>query len=226
MTNGVTEIGSELQTVLGPESVLVGGDISDRYAVDWGGESPCLPPVVVRPADTDAVSQVLKTCHAAGQPVVVQGGLTGLSGGSTPQQTEIALSLERLNQIEELDVASMTMTVGAGTPLQKIQDAATNAGFTFPLDLGARGSCAIGGNVSTNAGGNQVIRYGMTRGLVLGLEAVLADGTVITSLNKMLKNNAGYDLNICLSVPRVLLVSSPEWCCVCSHRCTAGKQLC
>lgn len=194
MANSVSSLESKLRGILGPESVLQGDDVSDRYAVDWGRESPCLPPLVVRPADTAAVSQVLKICHDLDQSVVVQGGLTGLSGGSTPQQEEISLSLERLNFIEELDKASMTMTVGAGTPLQKIQDAATDAGFTFPLDLGARGSCAIGGNVSTNAGGNQVIRYGMTRGLVLGLEAVMADGTVITSLNKMLKNNAGYDL--------------------------------
>ena len=125
---------------------------------------------------------------------MVQGGLTGLCGGATPQDEEVALSLERLSGIEELDQASMTMTVLAGTPLQAIQDAADAAGFLFPLDLGARGSCNIGGNISTNAGGNEVIRFGMTRNLILGLEVVLADGTVITSLNKMLKNNAGYDL--------------------------------
>ena len=96
--------------------------------------------------------------------------------------------------IEEIDRASMTMTVKAGTPLETIQKAADEAGFFFPLDLGSRGSCAIGGNLSTNAGGNRVIRYGMTRELVLGLEVVLPDGTIITSLNKLMKNNAGYDL--------------------------------
>ena len=104
------------------------------------------------------------------------------------------MSLERLTGIEELDRESMTMTVLAGTPLQAIQDAAEQAGFLFPLDLGARGSCNIGGNIATNAGGNEVIRFGMTRNLILGLEVVLPDGTVISSLNKMLKNNAGYDL--------------------------------
>jgi len=117
-----------------------------------------------------------------------------LCGGGNPRDGELAISLERLSGIEELDTASMTMTVKAGTPLQVIQEAAANAGFVFPLDLGARGTCNIGGNISTNAGGNQVLRFGMTRNLVLGLEAVLADGTVISSLNKMLKNNAAYDL--------------------------------
>ncbi|MEM7281832.1 MAG: FAD-binding oxidoreductase [Pseudomonadota bacterium] len=194
MSNHLSQIESKLIDALGVDAVMVGPDVSDRYAVDWGGESPCLPPMVVKPADTEAVSRVLKLCHEMNQPVVVQGGLTGLSGGSTPQENEVAVSLERMTGIEELDSASMTMTVLAGTPLQKVQDAAADAGFAFPLDLGARGSCAIGGNVATNAGGNQVIRYGMTRALVLGLEAVLADGTVVTSLNKMLKNNAGYDL--------------------------------
>ncbi len=104
------------------------------------------------------------------------------------------LSLERLTGIEELDRTAHTMTVRAGTPLQAVQQAAADAGYLFPLDLGARGSCTIGGNIATNAGGNQVIRFGMMRSLVLGLEAVLADGTVVSSMNKMLKNNAGYDL--------------------------------
>ncbi|MGA7778342.1 MAG: FAD-binding oxidoreductase, partial [Paraburkholderia sp.] len=121
-------------------------------------------------------------------------GLTGLCGGARPIDGAIALSLERMTGIEEIDTASATMTVHAGTPLEVVQQAADDAGFFFPLDLGARGSCSIGGNLSTNAGGNRVLRYGMARELVLGLEVVLADGTVITSLNKMLKNNAGYDL--------------------------------
>ena len=107
---------------------------------------------------------------------------------------ELVLSLERLTGIEELDRTANTMTVRAGTPLETVQQAAADAGYLFPLDLGARGSCTIGGNIATNAGGNQVIRFGMMRSLVLGLEAVLADGTVVSSLNKMLKNNAGYDL--------------------------------
>lgn len=179
---------------LGPDVILTGPDISEKYHADGSGETAHAPAAVARPASTQQVSDILRICSSANQKIVVQGGLTGLCGGATPQAGEIALSLERLNGIEELDTESMTMTVLAGTPLQTIQDAAEDAGLLFPLDLGARGSCNIGGNISTNAGGNEVIRFGMTRTLVLGLEAVLADGTVITSLNKMLKNNAGYDL--------------------------------
>ena len=126
--------------------------------------------------------------------MVPQGGLTGLCGGARAGDGEIALSLERMVGIEEIDPATATMTVLAGTPLERVQQAADAAGFLCPLDLGARGSCAIGGNIATNAGGNRVIRYGMTREMVLGLEVVLADGTVLTSLNKLIKNNAGYDL--------------------------------
>lgn len=179
---------------LGPDVILTGADISGKYHADSSGETARPPVAVARPASTAQVSDILRICSAANQKVVVQGGLTGLCGGATPQEEEVALSLERLSGIEELDQASMTMTVLAGTPLQAIQDAADAAGFLFPLDLGARGSCNIGGNISTNAGGNEVIRFGMTRNLILGLEVVLADGTVINSLNKMLKNNAGYDL--------------------------------
>jgi len=174
--------------------VLTGAGISEKYQHDWSAEAPAVPLAVARPASTAEVAALLKVCSEAGQAVVVQGGLSGLCGGGNPRHGEVALSLELLNGIEELDVDSMTMTVKAGTPLQVIQEAAAQAGFIFPLDLGARGTCNIGGNISTNAGGNQVLRFGMTRNLVLGLEAVLADGTVISSMNKMLKNNAGYDL--------------------------------
>jgi FAD/FMN-containing dehydrogenase len=174
--------------------VLTGADISAKYQHDWSAETPGVPVAVVRPSSTEEVAAILRLCSAAGQSVVVQGGLSGLCGGGNPRANELAISLERLQGIEEIDTASMTMTVKAGTPLQVIQEAADKAGFVFPLDLGARGTCNIGGNISTNAGGNQVLRFGMTRNLVLGLEAVLADGTVMSSLNKMLKNNAAYDL--------------------------------
>jgi FAD/FMN-containing dehydrogenase len=127
--------------------------------------------------------------------VVPQGGLTGLAGGATPEAGQIVLSLERLKGIEEIDSDSATMTVLAGTPLEVAQKAAEEAGLYLALDIGSRGSCQIGGNVATNAGGNHVIRYGMARAQVLGLETVLADGTILTSLTKVMKNNAGYDLN-------------------------------
>lgn len=183
-----------LTELLDDRSVLSGDAIESRYHVDWSGENACTPALVLRPEDSAAVSKALAYCNEHALAVVTQGGMTGLSGGATPTTGEVVLSLERLNGITELDREGMNMTVLAGTPLQVIQQAAADAGLRFPLDLGARGSCQIGGNVSTNAGGNQVIRFGSTRALVLGLEAVLANGTVLRSMNKMLKNSAGYDL--------------------------------
>ncbi|MFP6828274.1 MAG: FAD-binding oxidoreductase [Gammaproteobacteria bacterium] len=190
----MSEILKILSRELGANVVVSGLDIGDKYAVDVSGENPHIPAAVILPRTTEDVAAILKHCSAARQPVVVQGGLTGLSGGATPQAGELALNLERMSGIESLDPASMTLTALAGTPLQVIQEAAREAGLLFPLDLGARGSCQLGGLIATNAGGTQVIRFGMTRNLILGLEAVLADGTVISSMNRMLKNNAGYDL--------------------------------
>lgn len=184
-----------LQGVVGREHVLVGADIDSRYLHDWYMSLENGTPVaIVRPASTDEVAAVLRACGMHRVPVVTQGGRTGLTGGATPVDGCVVLSLERMSGVEEIDPAAATITVRAGTPLQTVCDAADDAGFLFPLDLGARGSCQIGGNIATNAGGNRVIRYGMTRELVLGLEVVLADGTVVTAMNKMLKNNTGYDL--------------------------------
>ena len=120
--------------------------------------------------------------------------MTGLAGGATPQHGEVAVSLERMNGVEDIDEKNMTMTAWAGTPLQALQEAALENNLYLPIDLGARGSCTIGGNIATNAGGMEVIRFGMTRSSVLGLEAVLADGTVVSAMNRMIKNNSGYDL--------------------------------
>jgi FAD/FMN-containing dehydrogenase len=136
----------------------------------------------------------MAVCHAAGQPVVPLGGNTGLVDGTLSTDDDVLLSLERMTTIESIDSQAATMTVQAGVPLQAVQEAAAAEGMMFTLDLGARGSATIGGNIATNAGGNAVIRYGMMREQVLGLEAVLADGTVLSSMNRMLKNNAGYDL--------------------------------
>jgi FAD/FMN-containing dehydrogenase len=173
---------------------LAGADVSARHACDWSKENAVVPPVVLRPRDTQDVSRMLKLCHAVGQPLVIQGGLTGLSGGATPRVGEWAISLERLQQVLEVDATAMTISVGAGTPLEVIQRIAEKHDCQFPLDLGARGSCLAGGLVATNAGGNAVIHYGTTRSLVLGLVAVLADGTIVAAHNKMLKNNAGWDV--------------------------------
>ena len=218
-----------MRASLADGAVLTSAEIGERYSVDYTGEDAQAPLAVVRPSSTEEVAAVLRTCSKFGQPVVVQGGLTGLAGGATPKEGEIALSLERLNGIEELDPVSMTITARAGTPLQAVQEAAAEAGLLLPLDFGARGSCHIGGAIATNAGGNQVIRFGMARNLVLGLEAVLADGTVISSMNKMLKNNAGYDLKQLFVgtegtlgvITRVVLRLVPRLSSRCTALCTA-----
>jgi len=179
---------------LSPGLYLTGDDVDARYSSDWSRSNPCRPAVVLRPRTVSDVSTMLRLCHGVEQPVVIQGGRTGLAGGATPKPGEWALSLERLSEISEIDPAGLYVTVGAGTPLEKIQNCAREAGCRFPLDIGSRGSCLAGGLVSTNAGGIEVIRYGMARSLVLGLVAVLADGTVVESRNHLLKNNAGLDV--------------------------------
>jgi FAD/FMN-containing dehydrogenase len=184
-----------LRDAIGASQVIDGPAVETRYLGDWVVPMASGQPLaLVRPRTTAEVAAVMRLCHERRVPVVPQGGLTGLAGGATPVDQCVVLSLERMSGVEELDEAAATMTVLAGTPLQVVQETAQAAGLFFALDLGARGSCQIGGNVATNAGGNRVIRYGMTRDLVLGLEVVLADGTILTSLNKLIKNNAGFDL--------------------------------
>lgn len=185
-----------LRQAIGANSLATGAAMEPKHFADHvvslgDGEQPL---AIALPRSTGDVAAILRLCHRHGVPVVPQGGLTGLAGGATPLAGSIALSLSRMRAIEEIDVAAASMTVQAGVPLQAIQEAADAAGMLFALDIGSRGSCLIGGNISTNAGGNRVLRYGMARELVLGIEVVLADGTVMTSLNKMQKNNAGYDL--------------------------------
>jgi FAD/FMN-containing dehydrogenase len=182
-----------IESVTGPGGVLTGDQVRSRRT-GWISRGEMQAIAIVRPRSTAEVSRVLRLCHEAGQAIVPHGGLTGLVEGSHAAAHEIALSLELMNRIEEVDESGLTMTVEAGVVLESIQQRAQAAGLFFPLDLGARGSAMIGGLISTNAGGNRVIRYGMTRNLVLGLEAVLADGAVISSLYPIIKNNAGYDL--------------------------------
>ena len=184
---------SRLQESLGTGGFLSQAEAKERPA-GWGLEEPCQALAILRPQNTAEVSRILELCHQADQAICVQGGMTGVVQGGVASSDEIVLSLERMTEIEDIDPVGRTMTVQAGVPLQRIQEEAHDQGLFFPLDLGARGSCQIGGNVATNAGGNRVIRYGMTRRLVLGLETVLADGTVLSSLNRMVKNNSGYDL--------------------------------
>ncbi len=169
-------------------------DIGEKYKKDWSGTPAVIPELLCRPKNTSDLSKIIKVCHSYNQSIVIQGGMTGLAGGATPQHGEVAVSLERMSGVEDIDERNMTMVALAGTPLQALQEAALEKNLYLPIDLGARGSCTIGGNVATNAGGTEVIRFGMTRSSVLGLEAVLSDGTVVSAMNRMIKNNSGYDL--------------------------------
>ena len=185
----MSDLISQLKRRLSEGGVLAGEEALEK-ARGWSRLGT--PIAVVRPRSTEEVSTVLRLCHDFKQAVVPWGGKTGLVEGAKSDNA-IAISLERMNAIEEIDAEGATMTVQAGCVLQTVCEAADAKGLFFPLDLGARGSATIGGNISTNAGGNRVIRYGMMRELVLGLEAVLADGTVMSSMNHLIKNNAGYD---------------------------------
>lgn len=182
----------ELRQLLGPKGIVEEG-IAQRPTDGWGN-THCNAPLIVRPATTGELSEVMKRCSAAGQKVVTHGGCTNMTRGCDSGTDELVISLERMTAIEAVDETNRTITVQAGVPLQVVQERAEAAGLFFALDLGARGSATIGGNIATNAGGNQVIRYGMAREQVLGLEVVLADGRILSSMNQMLKNNAGYDL--------------------------------
>lgn len=188
------EIARQLESGLGAKGILTSPDIGLGYCGDATDEKGCAPLVVFRPVDTAGVAAVLAACHENGQPVVVQGGRTGLSGGARPMADEVSLSLERMRAIGVVDRMSGTVVVEAGATLQAVQEAADSAGMMFGVDIGARGSATIGGNIATNAGGIRVLRYGMFRAQVLGLEAVLADGTVVSSLTGLFKDNSGYDL--------------------------------
>jgi FAD/FMN-containing dehydrogenase len=179
-----------------PEGMIVpSAQIEPRYLGDWIHRAEDSHPVALAlPRTTADVATILRICHARCIPVVPQGGRTGLAGGAVPSTGCVILSMERMRSITPADPASATIVAEAGAVLEAVQLAAEAQDLLFPLDIGGRGSCTIGGNISTNAGGNRVLRYGMMRDLVLGLEAVLADGTVLTSMNSMLKNNTGYDL--------------------------------
>ena len=186
-------LSDKILEIVGPSGILLGNEVASR-SDSWPPTGGCQAKALVRPANTEEVSKVLKLCHTEGQPVVPHGGLTGLVGGARAGKDDVVLSLERMNGTEAVDTINRTVTAGAGVLLQKVHEVAEDAGLLFPLDFGARGSATIGGSISTNAGGNSVIRYGMIRDQLLGVEAVLADGTIISSLKGVLKNNTGYDL--------------------------------
>lgn len=187
-------ITDRLLTLLGPDIVKPGPASDPRFHQDWTARIGIVPQAVVLPRSTQDVSAALGLCDRLGVPVVPQGGLTGLVGGAMPTADCVVINLSRLSQPPLIDPDARIATVGAGTTLQTLQDAAAAHGLTFPVDFGARGSCQLGGMIATNAGGIHVVHYGMMRAQVLGLEAVLADGTTLSSMNPLVKNNTGYDL--------------------------------
>ena len=184
-----------LRRVVGDTQVLTDGDLG-TYTVDWRKRYRGRALAVVRPGCTAEVAGVVKACAAAGVSVVPQGGNTGLVGGGVPDDTgnQVLLSLQRMGAVRQVDAANLTLTVDAGCVLQAAQEAAAARDLLLPLSLAAEGSCTVGGNLATNAGGTQVLRYGNARDLCLGLEVVTAQGEVWSSLSGLRKDNTGYDL--------------------------------
>ena len=176
-------------------------EIDQRFLTDWSGLTRGTPIELQRPRTTDEVAAIVADCVKQGRKITVQGGLTGLAGGAVPADGDVIVNLERMDTIEEVDDLEGVMLVQAGATLEQVQNAAAEAGWFFPVDLGARGSCQVGGNAATNAGGERVLRYGTMRDSVLGLEVVLADGSVLDSLTRLVKNSAGLD-------PRFLFIGS------------------
>ena len=189
------DLQQRLTGLLGPTAVITEGSDLELYAVDWRKLFPGRPACVVRPSSTEQVAQIVRICHDAGAAIVPQGGNTGLAGGAVPDASgaQVVLSLNRMAAIRRVDPVGLTIEAEAGCILKVAQDAAGAAGRLLPISLAAEGSATIGGVVATNAGGVNVLRYGMTRSLVLGLEVVLPDGTVANGLRKLRKDNAGYD---------------------------------
>jgi FAD/FMN-containing dehydrogenase len=191
-----TQLIEQLRTLVGPQGLLTDKQDVEPYVQDWRGIYVGETAAVVRPANTGEVAAVVKACAESGTPIVPQGGNTGMCMASVPRagRHEIVVSLARMNRIREVDALNNTLTAEAGVVLANIQQAAAEVDRLFPLSLGAEGSCTIGGNLSTNAGGVNVLRYGNTRDLVLGLEVVLPDGRIWNGLRSLRKDNTGYDL--------------------------------
>lgn len=185
-----------LRSIVGDKGLILDAQGMEPFVRDWRGSLVGTAAVVVRPANTEEVSKVVKLCHDNGIAIVPQAGNTGLMGGATPwpSHTGIVLSVGRMNKVLNVDPVGYSMTVEAGCVLQHLQETAAAHDRFFPLSLGAQGSCMIGGNLSTNAGGVQVLRYGNARNLVMGLEVVLPNGDIWNGLRSLKKDNTGYDL--------------------------------
>jgi FAD/FMN-containing dehydrogenase len=184
----------ELCAAVGDAHVLIEDDLRKSYEIDWTGRFSGSACAVVRPGSTEQVAAVVRACAEFETPVVVQGGNTGLVGGGIPRGGEVLLSLTRLSELGEVDVAAGQVTAGAGVTLAALQQRARSAGLDFGVDLAARDSATVGGLTATNAGGIRVLRYGSMRAQVVGAEAVLADGSVVSRLGGLAKDNTGYDL--------------------------------
>src|SRR5256886_5495209 len=196
MAESAAPLLARLKAIVGETNVLTSDADVAPYVTDWRGRYRGRTRAVVRPATTADVAAVVRCCAEHGAPVVPQGGNTGLCGGATPREdgAEVVVSLSRLTRVRAVDAGNATLTVEAGMPLARVQQTADDAGLLFPLSLAAEGSCTIGGNLATNAGGTAVLRYGNARELVLGLEVVLADGRIWDGLKGLRKDNTGYDV--------------------------------
>lgn len=195
--NGVSEtVLARIKAIVGPKGYTTDPAEIAPHCESWRDSWHGWVPMVVKPANVEEVAAVVVICAESGTPIVPQGGNTGLTGGGQPHATgtEIIISTSRMNKVREIDTVNNTMTVEAGCILAALQGAAADADRLFPLSLAAEGSCQIGGNLSTNAGGTQVLRYGNARNLVLGLEVVLPDGRIWHGLRGLRKDNTGYDL--------------------------------
>ena len=187
------ELLQQIHAIVGDKGLITDERVAQRSNESWG-QGSCPAIAIVRPRSTEEVSKVMALCHAAGQPVVPQGGLTGLALGAQCKPGDLVLSTERMNEIEYLDTKGATVRVQAGVVIEELQRAAAEEELLFAVDWGARGSAQVGGMLAANAGGNKVIRYGMARAQVLGLEVVLADGRVMSNMRETIKDNSGYDL--------------------------------
>ena len=182
------------EKILGRDLIISGEDLKSRFYHIWKTDISLESICLLMPKTTSQVSEIIKVCNDNNQEVVIHGGLTNLVGSTKSNDTQVVLSLEKMNNIIEIDESSKTITCESGVIIEDLINACKDKELLLPLNFGARGSAQIGGAISTNAGGLRVFKYGMTRNLVMGIEAVLPDGTIISSLKKLMKDNSGYDL--------------------------------
>ena len=190
----INSLSEELDSLLGAEKIIYGKDLDQKYHHVWKMDEPLKAMAMVTPKNTNEVSEIMKICFKNNQEVIIHGGLTNLVGGTESKRDQLVISLEKMNEIEEIDQKSRTVTVQSGVILENLINTVSEKDLLLPLNFGAKGSAHIGGAISTNAGGLRVLKYGMVRQMILGLEVVLPDGRIVSSLKKIIKDNSGYDL--------------------------------